>query len=212
MYCWLSYIFPPNKINFIYQKPFYSHSKPEMIHGGLNLEIPLAFWQRTFPCSSTAAHKSLARLVQAFVWTIPSSKLPGDTDAWWHSALEIRASMDVDTKIHTPCAQSGGGKSSAPQSEGANEQAGETHHRSVCWRGGEQHLGLVAGVEMGSFVPQDCSVQGMSYTGRITQLLLETEPWWSLPAQSCCVFWDKLYFVEYIRNISNLMCEPHCPG
>lgn len=52
----------------------------------------------------------------------------------------------------------------------------------------------------------------MSYTGRIAQILLETEPWRSLPAQSCYVFWDTLYSVAYIWNISNLMREPHCPG
>lgn len=84
------------------------------------------------------------RLVQAVVWTIPNRKLPGDTDAWWQSALEIRASMDVDTKVHTSCAQPGGGKSSGSQSGAANEQAGVTRYSSVCWGGGEQHPGLVA--------------------------------------------------------------------
>lgn len=115
--------------------PFHSHSKPRILHGGLNLEIPLAFWQRRFPCSSTAAHKSLTRSVQAVVWAIPSRKLPGDTDAWWQSTLEIRASMDVDIMVHTLCAQPGGGKSSGSQSEGANEQAGGTlYNKSVLKR------------------------------------------------------------------------------
>lgn len=143
--------FPPhNKINVVYQKmPFYSHSKPRVLHGGLNLEIPLAFWQRRFPCSSTAAHKSLTRSVQAVVWTVPSRKLLGDTHAWWQWALEIRASKDVDTKVHTSCAQPGGGKSSRSQSEGANEQAGGIHCNRACWRGGEQHLGFVAGSRAG---------------------------------------------------------------
>lgn len=126
--------------------PFYSHSKPGVLHGGLNLEIPLAFWQRRFPCSSTAAHKSS---VQAVVWTIPSRKLPGDTHAWWQSALEIRASKDVDIKVHTFCAQPRGGKFSRSQSERANEQAGGIHCTRVCWRGGEQHLGFVTGSRAG---------------------------------------------------------------
>lgn len=150
-------LFPPNKINLIYQKtPFYSHSKPRILHGGLNLEIPLAFWQRRFPCSSTAAHKSLARSVQAVVWTIPSRKLPSDTDAWWQSTLEIRASVDVDITVHTLCAQPGGGKSSGSQREGANEQAGGTHYNKSalkrCWAAPR-----VCWAELGSFVPRDCS-------------------------------------------------------
>lgn len=43
--------------------------------------------------------------------------------------------MDVDIMVYTLCAQSGGGKSSGSQSEGANEQAREIHcNKSVLKR------------------------------------------------------------------------------
>lgn len=161
--------------------PFYSHSKLRTLHGGLNVEIPLAFWQRRFPCFSTAAHKSLARSVQAVFWTIPSRKLPGDTDAWWQSTLEIRVSMDVDKMVHTLYVEPGGVKSSVSQSEGANEQARWTHYsKSLLKRWGA--ASRICGREQswaalctGLFCRGDVLYWG------IEQILLDTEQYQALP-------------------------------
>lgn len=70
--------------------------------------------------------------------------------------------------------------------EGKEQMSGLEEYTTAraCWRGGEQRRGLSQEAELGSFVPRDCSAQGVFYSGRIEQVLLETEKHQALPGQS----------------------------